>query len=137
MEHESALVRAFIVKPRQGRWLESLAHPKRRPKLLERLYHFRDLDPLCLIAIPPASHRPESIGELLAARGAPRDCHVISTNSELDGRVMPLADALTAIVAVGDGSLLSCIPGRLGYFEDESSRRYILSVVGEGSRQRS
>jgi hypothetical protein len=49
-------------------------------------------------------------------------CHVISTNRELDGRDVDLAVALAGIVGTGDGSLVSCIPGRLGYFEDESSR---------------
>jgi hypothetical protein len=35
---------------------------------------------------------------------------------------MPLADALRKIVGNGMGTFLSCVPGRLAYFEDEDGR---------------
>jgi hypothetical protein len=35
---------------------------------------------------------------------------------------MALAEALEAVVGGGFGTLISCIPGRLGYFEGELPR---------------
>jgi hypothetical protein len=54
-------------------------------------------------------------------------CHVISTSSELDGRDLNLVEVLEQVVGFGEGTLISCIPGRLGYFEGESANdRFIL-----------
>jgi hypothetical protein len=40
---------------------------------------------------------------------------------------LPLHDALLAIVGRGSGALVSCIPGRLGYYEgEERAARVIL-----------
>ena len=59
--------------------------------------------------------------------GAPDDCHVISENPELDGKRLPLDAALQQIVGFGYGTLVSCIPGRLAFFEGEGpSDRCIL-----------
>jgi hypothetical protein len=122
MDHETALVNAFVLPERRARLAELLQTRRGRQKVLATLYHFRALDTRFAISIPTANHTPSAIRELLAARGAPTSCHVISTNRELDGQDVDLGIALAGIVGTGDGSLLSCIPGRLGYFEDESSR---------------
>jgi len=39
---------------------------------------------------------------------------------------MGLLDALKSVVGYGMGTVISCIPGRLGYFEGEFRERYIL-----------
>jgi hypothetical protein len=57
--------------------------------------------------------------------GAPETCHVIS-EGELDGKEMDLASALKEAVGNGVGAVISCVPGRLGYFEGEVRERYIL-----------
>jgi hypothetical protein len=65
--------------------------------------------------------------KLLRAHGAPADCYVLSEKKDLDGHTVPLEAALDAVVGRGMGALLSCIPGRLGYFEGEvSGERYVL-----------
>ena len=45
---------------------------------------------------------------------------------------LPLRDAITRITRrVGDGTFLSCVPGRLGYFEgEEPSACYVLERRG-------
>ena len=54
------------------------------------------------------------------ARGAPAECVLIAEDAALDGRRMPLAEALDAIVGRGMGAFVSCIPGRLAFYEGES-----------------
>jgi hypothetical protein len=127
MDHETALISAFVLPAKRARLLGFVRSPKRRRKLIDNLYHFGDLDPRFLVEIAPSQQHPEAIAELLARRGAPSQCHVISTDGDLDGRDLPLVEALTRIVGFGGGALVSCIPGRLGYFEGESRKdRFIL-----------
>jgi hypothetical protein len=127
MDHETAFVTAFVVRTKRARLVEFLRSPKRRRKVLDSLYHFRDLDPRFLVEIPPSDQHAEAIAALLAQRGAPSQCHVVSTDRELDGRDLPLVEALSRIVGFGQGALVSCVPGRLGYFEGEWPKdRYIL-----------
>jgi hypothetical protein len=51
----------------------------------------------------------------------------MSASSDLDGQETDLRPALKEIVGWYDGTFLSCLPGRLGYFEgEEPNERYIL-----------
>lgn len=121
MGTEETLVRTFIRRERRSRYLELLGRPKSRPKLLELLAHkaASDLDPRYSAAIPPASQNPQAILALLTAKGAPGTCRAISENAHLDGKELPLAEALAEVVGYGSGTFLSCLEGRLAYFEGE------------------
>jgi hypothetical protein len=45
----------------------------------------------------------------------------------LDARTLPLKEALGLILGMSPGTLVSCIPGRLAYFEgEEKGARFIL-----------
>lgn len=119
---EQALVRAFVVKKKQARLIELLDNRKRRRDATRTLDHFRDLDPRFIIRLPPDEQRSESIARALALRGAGDTCYIISADSDLDGKRMPLAVALDQVVGRGRGTFLSCVPGTLAYFEDEDGR---------------
>jgi hypothetical protein len=123
--HEEAVIKAFIVKPKQERMTSLLANPKRRAAVLNKMDHFGDLDLRSAHSFASALHDPSSIEQLLRSKGAPPTCYAISENSSIDGRFLPLIEALTAVRSFGFGTLLSCIPGKLGYFEDEE-KRFIL-----------
>jgi hypothetical protein len=128
MDHETAMINAFVLPAKRARLIEFLRSPKHRGKALATLYHFRHLDTRFLIEIAPSEQHADAIATLLTGRGAPAECHLISTDLELDGRDLPLVDALRQIVGFGGGTLVSCIPGRLGYFEGESLKdRFILA----------
>ena len=69
---------------------------------------------------------PEMIYRLLRENGAPCLCHVMG-NGELDGRDLPWQEAVDGVLAYPFGRFISCIPGKLGFFQDEDqSERYIL-----------
>jgi hypothetical protein len=69
------------------------------------------------------------IEKQLVNMGAPKMCYVLSTDSNIDRQTLPLSRVLQSIVGGGNhGTLLSCVPGRLGYFEGESpGERFILA----------
>lgn len=122
VNHAAALVKAFIPAHLQERFLEMIAKPKKRAKLLTQLSHFKALNPKFMVPIPPNQQNPSDLVKLLRAKGAGATCYVMSENSELDGREVELETALNETVGRQMGTLISCVPGRLGYFEDEDGR---------------
>lgn len=121
-EHEESVVKAFVVPRKRDRMLSLLANPKRRRTALNALYHFRDLDDRFVLPLPPRHHTPEGIADALRSYGAPDRCWVISTDGSLDAREMLLDEALAAIVGYGEGNLISCVPGKLAFFEGEGPK---------------
>lgn len=122
VNHEEALVKAFIPAHRQERFLEIIARPKKRAKLLTELSHFKALNPKFMVEIPSYQQNPLALAKILRAKGAGATCYVMSENSQLDGREVDLEVALKHTVGAQMGTLISCVPGRLGYFEDEDGR---------------
>jgi len=128
IDEEEALIRAFVAKPKRERLIEFLSSQRHRHKAIATLAHFHDLDPRFVVKLPPHQHDPESVRDALRRRGAGDTCHVISENSELDGKRILLEVALEQVIGRGYGTLLSCVPGTLGYFEGEDAKvRCILS----------
>jgi hypothetical protein len=124
-EHEESLVKAFILPERRGRWLELLASPKSRKRLLSALAHHAPIDPRFSHLIPASQQSRKGIEELLRSKGAPDTCHVISEDSGIDAQELSLSDALERVQDYG--TFLSCIAGRLAYFQFEDvGHRYIL-----------
>lgn len=117
--HEELFIESFVDPIKRERYLSFLTNNKRRKKLLDVLDHFRDLNKTKAIAIPPNQQNTIDILHLLQRKGAPEDCHVISTCSDLDGKGLPLVEALEQIVGSGYGSYISCNAGKLGYYEGE------------------
>ncbi len=69
---------------------------------------------------------PSALVKLLLGKGAGIKCWVIFwENAELDGKEIDLQTALKETVGRQMGTFISCIPGKLAYFEDEDGR-YIL-----------
>jgi len=130
LEHEQALVRAFIIPKRQERYLELLAKPKRRYDATCEFAHFKHLDMRFAVPIPPSQQSSSGISRILRSKGAGDFCHVVSEYSGIDGKEMSLEEALEEIVGRSMGTFLSCIEGRLAYFEDED-QRWILECPGK------
>jgi hypothetical protein len=121
-EHERQLIEAFILPQRRRRYLEFLARPKHRNRIISELSRFKHLDPRSVVCIPPRAQHSENIRALLLSMGAPDLCHALSEDSEIDGKELPLEKALQCVVGRGMGTFLSCVPGKLAYFEDEDQR---------------
>jgi hypothetical protein len=128
INEEEAMIRAFLMPSKRDRFWEMLANPKRRNKATAKLAHFKWLDPRWVVPIPSNQQHPSSISQILQSRGAGDTCLVISEDASLDGQRLALLEVLTKVVGYGMGSLVSCIPGQLAYFEGEGpSDRCILA----------
>lgn len=76
--------------------------------------------------IPVGQQNADAIAKLLVNKGAPPLCHIISADRDIDNRELPLDNALEETVGMNIGTFISCIPGKLGYFEFEDiGHRYI------------
>ena len=116
-EHEAGLVE-FVVPAKRGRLLGFISNPRTRHKFVDDLWHFRDWDSESVVQLPSSRHKAEDVLVELTRRGARGDVHLGTRN--LDGRSLALVDAIRAVVGSSSGTVVSCIPGRLAYFEGES-----------------
>lgn len=124
---EQSLIHAFIARDHRRRWLTLRRTPRGRQKLRAQLAHLQHLDPRFAQLIASNQQTKYQIESLLKRRGAPEFCYVLSEDPQLDGRQMGLSEALDHIVGAGMGSLVSCVPGHLGYYEgEEPNERYLL-----------
>ena len=122
LDYSAELIRTFVDRTRRARYLTLLeSGAKGRVKLRRALPHFSDLDERYVRPIPAGSQSPDTILQMLRDLGAPKTCYIMAESDDLDDREMPLELALDSVVASGMGALLSCIPGRLAYFEGESA----------------
>jgi hypothetical protein len=129
-DHASALIRAFVAPARRERYLKLLATPRGRAKVRAALAHFPDLDRRKAHLLPAVDHTPERLAERLRDLGAPPECVLLAEDPALDGCRLPLEQALRVVVGGGMGAFVSCIPGRLAYFEGEyASERYLLKAA--------
>ncbi len=119
--HEEQFARNFIIPEKRERYLSMLDSRKGRKKLIDGFYHLRDLEEKYATEVPPNEQWAENIYEMLKAKGSPNICYIISTDKEFDGKELPLTDVLGEIVgACNDGTFISRIAGKLGYYEGES-----------------
>src|SRR4051794_38061209 len=89
---EEATLRTFVVAAKKDRLLALFGSRKRRKRGLDALNHFADWDGRFT---QPVDSSAEVLA-LLRQAGAPSECHVMSDSSELDGRDMPLDEAVGA-----------------------------------------
>jgi hypothetical protein len=118
-DHESFFVSAFVIAKKRQRYLTLLGNPKHRAKILGRLSGGHDID-YSLAQPVPIACGTESLTGVLKGMGAGPTCYVIADASEMDGKTLPLGDALWKTSVHGFGVVLSCLPGRLCFYKPES-----------------
>src|ERR1700712_3818975 len=124
--HEEGFVRAFIEKSKQDRCIAFLTSAKHRRKFTVELAHFKGLDERFSQPIPSkTAHTAKEICQLLRSKGAGQTVWIISELASLDGHELSLEEALSRVWGREIGSVLSCVPGKLAYFEDEEKQRLL------------
>lgn len=129
-DHERSAIRAFVQLDKQERFLGFLENPKNRKKFTESLAHFRWFDGRYATPIPWKVDPKLSLWQrhiqgidtvyrLLKSKGAGTTCWAISEDVEIDGRELDLRATLEHVNGRELGTILSCVPGKLAYFESE------------------
>jgi len=120
--HEERTVKAFIIRVKRPRYLLCLNDQSKRRKKLDKLNYCADLDPRFVEWLP----KHADVVSMLREAGSPEDVHVISFAQEIDGKTLPLDDAVHQTEMCGWGTILSFVPGRLAYFYDEYGHRHAI-----------
>lgn len=123
----AGLLRPFLASRFRSRYDDVRPGSARRAELLGKLCH--DYAAVLDWRYAQPTQDVELVKELRGLGAAAR-CYCLCTDAELDGREVPLAEAVAALVGRGLPVLLVCRPGVLAYFEPEyesgPGRRYIL-----------
>lgn len=128
------IVSNFFNKKIQKRILYELTIPKKRRKIFWRLASSPDevLDQRYIHSFELKNGKgPNDLLNMLIQHGASREkCYVMSDMSDLDGKYVSLQEAIDTMVYEGVPLIISCIAGKLAYFEGEEGYgpppRYIL-----------
>lgn len=126
-EHERGLAR-FLVGEWRARFRESLAPAKRRDASRSQLPHLTHLDPRFAT---PTEESASALVSQLREKGAEDSCYLLSEDPDLDGRELPLAEALAVIVdgRTEHATFVSCVPAQLAYFHGAApGERYLLEL---------
>ena len=115
MDHEQAFVSVFVVPEKRARYAEFLPKAKRRGEIANRFSHFFDFVPQLATPVP----RGSALATLLRRQGAGDIAHVIGGRDGLDGRDLPLEDAIDEAMTDPSGVVISCVPGRLALLMQE------------------
>ena len=125
MEIEKSLAEAFIIPQRKDRYLTLIERKGGRDKWRHQLGHFPHWDNRFIRLVE--SGDATTVLRQLRNLGAPETCYVFSEWSQIDGKQMLLAEALSACLGYGMGTVLSCIPSRLAFYEAEGpAERFVL-----------
>ncbi|MBO8171586.1 MAG: hypothetical protein H0Z33_06840 [Bacillaceae bacterium] len=120
-EKEIEIVNKFFLKRIIDRVIFELLSAKKRVEALNRLCHDykNTLNSDYMIELKSLNSDYQKIASFLKREGAPNECYVISRNKAVDGKQLPLDEALKEVVGYGMPSIVSCIEGKLAYFEAE------------------
>jgi hypothetical protein len=115
---EEATIHSFMNSARRNRFLTLLASAKRRQNIILSLNHFTDWDRRFARQLRPT----DDAVAILAKEGAGEMCHLISDSRELDGRGLPIAQAVAEAEAYSFATIVCCHPaGKLAMFFDEAA----------------
>jgi hypothetical protein len=133
VEHEQATIKAFVSRDKQERFLTFLSKPKTRSKLTHELASFKWFDPKFATPIPwkvdpnlglwqRHLQGIQNVHRLLTSRGAGKTCWSISADADLDGKELELESVLDRVFHSDSGTILSCLPGKLGLYSGEDEK---------------
>lgn len=125
--HEIGFIRSFVTKNKQDRFIGFVRSKKHRGEFASELDHPNFISLRFAKEIAPVDQNPDSIATILRRKTKRDRCFVISTNESINQKHMLIEDALENTVGHSYGTILSIIPGRLAYFEDEDGDRFILA----------
>ena len=102
---EQLLIKKFVIKDKQERYLNFLSKEKTRKKFTSELYHFRDFKWNLFREIPSSESESNTIVTKVKSIKNISSCDVVSVNSEFDGKVISLEEAVENVVGE-EGTIL-------------------------------
>ncbi len=125
-DHLTAFFDTFVSDRKRARYIAMLETDTRLKKLQSYDLHNLELNTSKASKVPP-SERWDAIAQRLKRAGAPDECLVFADTKNPE--FLLLEKALEELIMAGDSAIVSCIPGKLAYYQTEApSTRYILKT---------
>ena len=117
----------WFLEENQARRFASLLNTKSgRARIIFTLSHYIKLDSKFSTDVSKLSVSSKNLIKLAKDKGAPTICYVMSEAKSLDGKEVILDEAIEDILINGCAALVSCIPGKLGFYFSEDARECYL-----------
>jgi hypothetical protein len=97
---EQTLIKKFVIKDKQDRYLTFLAKDKTRKKFINELYHFNDFNWKLFREIPGSENEGQTVAFKVHSNKNISSCYVISTDKEYDGKLMPVDEAIENAIGI-------------------------------------
>lgn len=124
---EIKLIKNFVVKEKQERYIQFVGSKKARPKFIRDLGHFRHFDWKLFEEVN--GNHCDILDRLEFFTGDRTSCYVISENYQIDQKVLPIKEVL---MQIGTNSAIILVFGNaeMIYFEGEPPfNRYISKIL--------
>lgn len=120
------IIKLFVIKEKQLRFLDFIESPKRYPDFLDELLNDpRNLKEELIIEAPNNQQDTDSIVKMLKKLGAKNKAYLVSQNDENDGKIGNLEEVIDLI---GTEGFAYCLDTKLAYYEGHENWRYILCI---------
>ena len=126
-KHEEILIKKFVEKEKQDRYLTFLSKDKTRNKFTEILYHFNDFNWKLFREIAGSENERETINLKVNSAKNISTCSVISADPDLDGKVLSVDAAIKKAVGI-EGTILIFGDADIVYYEGEAPKRRYISI---------
>ncbi|HVA98355.1 MAG TPA: hypothetical protein VNG53_05630 [Bacteroidia bacterium] len=126
-KQEQLLVKKFVVKDKQDRYLAFLSKEKTRKKFTEALYHFNDFNWKLFREIPGSENEGQTISLKVKSAKNISTCSVISADPNLDGNVLSVDEAIKNAIGI-EGTILIFGDADIVYYEGEAPKRRYISI---------
>ena len=124
---EIKMIKKFIVKEKQERYIQFVSSTKNRKKFLQKFAHFKDFD-FRFMEDASSANTVEFIHSKLERLKLDRsDCYIISENRKLDQKFMSVDLALESIIGYQMGSIVVFGDADLIFYEGEGPKHSLIS----------
>jgi hypothetical protein len=126
---EIKVIKKFINKPKQDRYIQFVSSPKNRHKFIKDLSHFKFLK-WDLFNEVKGSEEQIILQALQKNSLSDKTCYVISKNSNIDKKTLNTREAISETVGYGMGTILVFGDADMIFFEGEPiNSRYISKII--------
>ena len=123
---EIKVIRRFVAKAKQDRYIQFVSSPKNRQKFINDLSHFNFFQWDLFEAVNGIEE--QIIRQALQKDGVDeKTCYVISENSDIDAKTLNTKEAISETVGTGMGTILVFGDADMIYFESETMNTRFIS----------
>src|SRR5450432_1753937 len=124
---EQILIKKFVIKEKQDRYLSFLANIKTRKKYTCELYHFKDFNWKLFQEIAENEVESVTIATRVNRGKNISTCSVISANKDFDGKEISVDEAIKNFIGF-EGTILIFGDAEIVYYEGEAPKNRYLSI---------